>query len=122
MPTAEISGTVRLHARCLVLGGDSPQGSLADAVDPVIVWPAGSEWNEDLQALTLPSSQHVRVGSEVNGAGAAFTVDIDVAPDAIRYCANADATDVAILRLWPSTVGDTASVGQTTSTTTSEDN
>lgn len=58
----EIHGTLILEGECLLLM--SPQGSRFP-----IVWPAGTMWDAEGQAVVLHSGEQVVIGSDIEGTG-----------------------------------------------------
>ncbi len=55
---AVVGGELDLNGSCLTLGGTIP-----------IVWPAGTRWDPDIQAVISSTGETMSIGSEVKGGG-----------------------------------------------------
>ena len=100
---AEILGTLVLEGECLLLV--SLQGSRFP-----IVWPAGTTWDAEGQAVVLHSGERVVIGSDIEGTGGyADTVQLvgwlgDEVATLATSCAQGDVDEVAYLGNTPDAV------------------
>jgi hypothetical protein len=95
--TAEIHGTLVLEGECLLLM--SLQGSRFP-----IVWPAGTTWDAEGQAVVLHSGERVVIGSDIEGTGGYADTEqlVDWLGDEVAAradsCVDGDVDEVAYLR------------------------
>ena len=101
--TAEIHGTLVLEGECLLLM--SPQGSRFPTV-----WPAGTMWDAEGQAVVLHSGERLVIGSDIEGTGGyADTEQLmgslgDEAAARADSCVDVDTDEVAYLENTPDAV------------------
>ena len=101
--TAEIFGTLVLEGECLLLV--SLQGSRFP-----IVWPAGTTWDAEGQAVVLHAGERVVIGSDIEGTGGyADTEQLvgwlgDEVATLATSCAQGDVDEVAYLGNTPDAV------------------
>jgi len=68
---ALVGGTLELDDGCLLLSGDA------------VVWPGGTQWNEEDRVLTLENGDEAYLGDSIQGGGGVFggPEDDDFWPD-----------------------------------------
>ncbi len=67
--TAEVRGVLELDGECLYLSLDEVGQRYP------VVWPAGTRWDPDSQAVVTPGGESMAVGAAVYGGGGYFYVD-----------------------------------------------
>lgn len=77
IPEALVSGVVRFDGSCVRL--------VTGATSQVVVWPAGTRWDDDRREIVLPDGLAISDGARIDGSGGYSSVDNvpDVGPDVI---------------------------------------
>ncbi|MEO1057730.1 MAG: hypothetical protein AAFY28_12515, partial [Actinomycetota bacterium] len=61
---AAANGELRVVDGCVVLGAD-------DSFVPLL-WPFGTTWNDDLQAVVTPNSRTIAIGERIDTGGGSY--------------------------------------------------
>jgi len=103
--TAEVRGVLELDGSCLYVARDDIGGRYP------IVWPAGTRWDQEKQAVVSPMGESMAIGDEVYGGGGYFYVaDVEqiAGPQASSLAADcADNTygEIAVVNNWETAIG-----------------
>lgn len=92
---AEIVGTLELDGECL--------HATSGGVRYPVLWPFGTTWDAETEAVVLPDGVRFAVGDEVHGGGGYLHRGLAAAPavtDRIETCAEEPYFEVAVLQSW----------------------